>query len=469
MISGLLERYAISAPERAFVIDARGIVSARGAFEQLPGLVEILKEMGENRVYFYIADSARLVLAVVATEAAGLQCCVLNRQSQPSEIVAILERLGSSVLVTDAALSFPAKRVLLIDDLVRDAATRNIAKKSVDSPVNSGAVDYGKEPGTIVVLTTGTTGIPKAARYTWERLLGRIPSRDAVQGKTWLLAYPLNHFAGVQVLLAALRDRGTLVIPAARDFRTVIDTLIERRVDSVSGTPTFWRMLVGRVTDEEAKRLWIEQITLGGEASTAELLDRLRTRFPSATITQIYATTEAGSCFAVKDGLPGFPASFLDRPVGNVALKIIDGELYVRSAAGMIGYIDGNSPSVTQQDWTATGDLVERTSARVLFRGRKSEIINVGGVKVHPLKVEEIILRVPGVSAVRAYSAPNPITGQIVACDIELEEGADENAVRETAQHACLAALSRYEQPRRLRIVHRLERRNEKLVRSGSA
>src|ERR1700687_6209609 len=103
MISGLLKRYAISAPERAFVIDARGIVSARGAVDQLPGLVGILKEMGETRDYFYITDSVRLVLAVVAMEAAGLQCCVLNRQTQPSEIAAILERLGSSVLVTDTA------------------------------------------------------------------------------------------------------------------------------------------------------------------------------------------------------------------------------------------------------------------------------------------------------------------------------------------------------------------------------
>jgi len=104
-------------------------------------------------------------------------------------------------------------------------------------------------------------------------------------------------------------------------------------VDSVSGTPTFWRMLIGRITDEETQRLSIKQITLGGEASTADLLERLRSRFPSAAITQVYATTEAGTCFAVKDGMPGFPASFLDRPVGNVELRIIDGELYVRSAA----------------------------------------------------------------------------------------------------------------------------------------
>lgn len=454
MISALLERYATSLPGGAFIIDAQGTVTARGAGEQLSGLVQVLKEIGEDGICFYVQDSARLVQSILATEAAGLQCCVLNRQSPSSEIAAILERLGTAALVTDAQGTFPAKKIVQIDDLIHDAASRRGSVKSVHF-----------KPGTIVILTTGTTGIPKAAQYTWQRLLGRIPSRDAVQGKRWLLAYPLNHFAGVQVLLTALRDRSTLVIPEARDFRTIIDTLIKHRVDSVSGTPTFWRMLVGRVTDEQAERLEIEQITLGGEASTADLLERLRTRFPSAAITRVYATTEAGTCFAVKDAMPGFPVSFLDRPVGNVELKIIDGELYVRSSASMISYIDG-SPA---PEWIATGDLVERTDDRVIFRGRKSEIINVAGVKVHPLKVEEIILRVAGVSAVRVYSAANPITGHIVACDIELEEGADEDAVREMAQQACGAALSRYEQPRLLRIVERLERRNEKLVRRGSA
>jgi acyl-CoA synthetase (AMP-forming)/AMP-acid ligase II len=459
MISALLQNYTASAPERAFLIDAQGSVSAREAAQSLPGLVEALRELGELRACFYAKDSARLVLALIAAEAAGLESCVLNRLSPANEILPILERLGASAVITDDADSVPVKPPLSIHALFAKAATLTTTKP-VGSP---------RQSGTIVILTTGTTGPPKAARYTWERLLGKIPSRDAAQGKTWLLAYPLNHFAGIQVLLAALRDRCTLVIPEARDFHTVIDTMIRHKVDSVSATPTFWRMLTGRLTDDEVQQLHLTQITIGGEASTAELLERLKSRFPAAAITQVYATTEAGTCFAVKDILPGFPASFLDRPVGNVQLKIIDGELYIRSSAGMLSYIDGIAPPPAQGDWVATGDLVEKNADRIFFRGRKNEIINVGGVKVHPLKVEETVLRVPGISAVRVYGAPNPVTGQIVACDLELEDGADETTVLQTAQRTCLSALNRYEQPRRMTVVNRLERRNEKLVRRGSA
>ncbi len=456
MISALLDSFAAQNPRCPVLIDARTTISAHDASGLVAELAEQIKRRKQDRVYFYAANSAHLILGVIATEAAGLQCCILNRQSPREELVTLLDRLGAGLFVTDSNVAVPAAQGVLLDDLARAAQERPRLKSHSVSK---------EQPGTIVVLTTGTTGLPKAAQYTWDRLLGKIPAREGANGKQWLLAYPLNHFAGLQVLLAALRDQCTLVIPEASDFRTVIDSLIRHEVECVSGTPTFWRMLAARITDEDAQRLKLEQITLGGEASDEQLLKKLKSRFPSAAITQVYATTEAGTCFAVKDGRPGFPASYLHRRVGNVELKIVDGELFVRSSVSMIGYVAEADTMGEAENWRATGDLVEQSGDRIFFRGRKTEVINVGGVKVHPLKVEETVLRVPGVSAVRVYGAPSPITGQIVACDIEVEEGAIADTVREMTQSACAKSLTRYEQPRQLRIVDRLERRNEKLVR----
>jgi acyl-CoA synthetase (AMP-forming)/AMP-acid ligase II len=373
MISRLLDDYSKSAPERPFLIDGSGEITAADAFARVETLVQMLQAMRVQRLFFYCRDSADLVLANLASEAAGLQCCVINRQATSSEVDAILQRLGHGALITDCTSQLGQANVFPISHLARARPKPGVSSAPA------------AKPGTIVVLTTGTTGPPKAALYAWDRLLGRLPSRDGAHGKVWLLAYPLNHFAGLQVLLGALRDRSTLVIPQARDFGSILGALTRYHVTCVSATPTFWRMLVGRLNAEQAAQLRIEQITLGGEASTAELLTQLRSRFPSATITQIYATTEAGSCFAVKDGQPGFPASYLDRPVGNVELKIVGEELYVRSAVAMSGYLDNSSPSPLEGEWIKTGDLVEQSGDRVLFLGRKSEVINVGGVKVHPL------------------------------------------------------------------------------------
>jgi acyl-CoA synthetase (AMP-forming)/AMP-acid ligase II len=170
-----------------------------------------------------------------------------------------------------------------------------------------------------------------------------------------------------------------------------------------------------------------------------------------------------GSCFSVRDGKPGFPKEFLNRTVGNVDIKVEDDKLYVRASNSMEGYV-GHEEEI-KEGWFATGDLVEIGEERVFFRGRTSNSINVGGVKVYPLKVEEVILSVPGVQTARARGEPNPITGEVVAVDVEPSLGADKEDLKKRVKSECENKLNRYEQPRKIRVVNHIERKNEKITR----
>ncbi|HEY1302289.1 MAG TPA: class I adenylate-forming enzyme family protein [Vicinamibacterales bacterium] len=454
MIFETLRDYASHEPDRLCLRDASEALTAREVFDKAREIAPALAALPSDRIGFYAADSVRLILCLLASQSVGKNVCVLNRSFKPEEVAAILQRLGTGAVVADMPLTIPNVDVYDLGEISR-------LRPNHPSVESSGRA----REGAITILTTGTTGLPKAALHNWDRLMmGR--HKGSGDPHTWLLAYPLNHFAGIQVLLHVLHTRGTLVVAPSRDYGAIISAMCEHNVDSLSATPTFWRMIIGRMSAEQRRTLHLTQITIGGEASTAELLERLQSHFPHASVTQVYATTELGTCFSVKDGLPGFPAAYLERQVGNVQLTIADGELYARSPARMVTYVDGSPLPEEKDDWIATGDMVEKIGDRVLFRGRKTEIINVGGVKVHPLKVEETVLRVPGISAARVYGRPNPVTGQIVACDIELAADAAETVVRDAVQRACLRELNRYEQPRHLSFVPRLDRRNEKLVRA---
>jgi acyl-CoA synthetase (AMP-forming)/AMP-acid ligase II len=277
--------------------------------------------------------------------------------------------------------------------------------------------------------------------------------------------YPLNHFAGLQVLLHTIRNGLSLAIPKTRQFSDVPECLIRCEVDSVSATPTFWRVFAGQLNSAAASQTRLRQITLGGEPVTADILGRLRELFPQARVTQVFATTETGSCFAVSDGLPGFPAEFLDAPIGNVHLMISEGQLHVRTALGMAGYVDGSPPPAGERDWIATGDIVEVRGGRVHFLGRKGEVVNVGGVKVYPPTVEEQIRKVSGVRDARVYGKANPVTGQIVVADIELSGNVAPEVALAEIRRLCRSTLSRFEQPRELHVVSELGRSNEKLIR----
>ena len=101
---------------------------------------------------------------------------------------------------------------------------------------------------------------------------------------------------------------------------------------------------------------------------------------------------------------------------------------------------------------------------RIVFVGRTSEIINVGGVKVHPLPVEEIVGAIEGVELVHAYGRKNPVTGQIVAVDVVARAGVDTETLDEQIRDAC-EALVPAARPRRIRFVDEIEVQGSKIAR----
>ncbi|MFD8104512.1 class I adenylate-forming enzyme family protein [Nocardia fluminea] len=316
--------------------------------------------------------------------------------------------------------------------------------------------DRSPDPS-VTILTSGTTSDrPKATRHRWRNIIlsatqGRIPdeSPDAV----WLLAYNINQYAGLQVLVHAVTTGATLVVPRGISPVDALDAMLEHRVDHVSATPTFWRILLALMPGDSRGAPRLRQITIGGEAVSDVLLRQLREKFPTARISHIYATSEIGSSVSVSDGKAGLPTAILDRNADDlVQFRIVDGELQARSRIGMFGYHDS---TVGTGDWVATGDLVVVRDGRIQFVGRAGSAINVGGVKVHPLPVEEVISAVAGVDLVRVYGRPNPVTGKIVAADVVAAQEHDPASVRRAISIAC-AVLPQAQRPLVVRMVDSL-------------
>jgi acyl-coenzyme A synthetase/AMP-(fatty) acid ligase len=107
---------------------------------------------------------------------------------------------------------------------------------------------------------------------------------------------------------------------------------------------------------------------------------------------------------------------------------------------------------------------VVREGDRIRFVGRTSDRINVGGVKVHPLPVEEAVGAVAGVQVARAYGRPNPVTGQILALDVVPRPGVDTEVLEDEIRAAC-EALPPAGQPRLIRFVDDLAVSGGKIVR----
>jgi acyl-CoA synthetase (AMP-forming)/AMP-acid ligase II len=134
--------------------------------------------------------------------------------------------------------------------------------------------------------------------------------------------------------------------------------------------------------------------------------------------------------------------------------RVVDGILHVRAASAMLGYLNAPSP-FDAEGWLNTGDEVEfdETGEYMRIRGRRSEIINVGGEKVFPAEVESVLLQMPGVRDVAVTAQSNPLTGQMVAARFCLSADEPLAALRTRVREHCRGKLQPYKIPSKIEIA----------------
>jgi acyl-CoA synthetase (AMP-forming)/AMP-acid ligase II len=464
----LLEAAAGSEPERTAVLTSEGSATYGQLLEDARRVATALRRQGITRFAVVEPDAAWVLRILAGAALAGAEPCQYQPDTDATEFADHASMLDHKFVLSrrddfDGPFEVIGPETLVVED----ADTTLRAGEDTEQP--------------LMIRTTGTTGLPKAARHDW-RILGKtVAGVRPMPEQRWLLAYGPQQFAGVQVLLHVAASHATLVAPFPRQPKDGLNALVNEGVTCVSATPTFWRFLLAEARSRKVTLPPLEQITLGGEASPGDLLEEIQAVFPTAKVSQVYASTEFGSITSVRDGKPGIAVDSLwseANPTSNV--RVADGELWVRAGAGMLGYAGGSPAASSAADtdaadadggdsggWRRTGDLVEIVDDRVMFRGRKSEVINVGGVKVHPLPVEDRITALDSVALARVFGRPNKLTGAIVAAEIVPAggvEGADVEAIRVAIKEA-VSDLPRAWQPRSVTFVDAIETKGGKTIR----
>jgi acyl-coenzyme A synthetase/AMP-(fatty) acid ligase len=404
-----------------------------------------------GRVYYYGWLFERIAFWVAQLASKGIgpgEVVLLQGDFSPNAVALLL------ALIEKDCISIPLNRERLHerDDLAEiSLASWIVAIDGKDSvsisrrPEKRGHVLYDLlrtkgHPG-IVFFTSGSTGVSKVVVHDLALLLAKYRTkRHDLRTLAFLL---FDHIGGFDTLFYVLSNASALIIPESRTPESVCRAIQDYHVEVLPVSPSFLNLLLLSEVYRAYDLKSLKYITYGAEVMPSATLASCTEVFPEVKLLQKYGTTEIGTMHSrseqqgsvwVKIGGEGY------------AWRIVDGILQIKSHSAMLGYLNAPSP-FTEDGWFITGDAVERNGDSLKILGRKSDIINVGGQKVYPAEVEDVICEMDGVADATVYGEKNQLLGSIVCAKVKLTkpESVDQ-LVRRLNAH-CRSRLDKYKIP----------------------
>lgn len=409
-----------------------------------------LKDIHKHEIYswdFLISD-------IKATTQFNLYCASNDFYSIFKNIVVSM-LLGEKIVLLDADLT-PTERFQLTGFEYFDEFDKAIDQHQLPPFSNKDdLLSLLKNPISswqITLFTSGTTGVPKKVTHGFASVARFVKFSSKHQQSVWGFAYHPTHMAGLQVFLQALLNGSSIVRLFGLKQEEIWQEISKNGVTHLSATPTFYRLLLPCNQNFNT----VLRLTSGGEKFNERTFVQLSAVFPNAKITNVYASTEAGSLFASENEV-----FHISKDQASL-IKVVNDELMIHNSLMGIS-------AISNDEWYATGDLVsfesnESTQFRLV--SRKNEMINVGGYKVNPHEVEEAILGIDEIKSVRVYAKSNAVLGNVICCELVT----DDHSMTEAKIRSYLQTkLQEFKIPRMIRFVDSLSTtKSGKIKRSES-
>jgi len=457
-----LDRWALENPDGPAVRDTDGTDATltwgrwRAAAMRLAGAWRG-QDWPAGRIMLALENRPAFHVAFVATLLADRDVLPVSPKASPAELKELIERGGVAVLVGEPAVleslcdtpiaRWPAPDLSAgpIQPVPRACAEPPPRTDNADESAKADELHKARDPlahhtgnAALVLATSGTTGEAKLVRRP-------LPTLDAVARNCVetiglsdtdriLMSVPVHHSYGLEHGLLAPLWAGAAVDLARRfDMHHLAGCFTQTPISVLPAVPFVFESLPDALagvrvgTDPTALSLK-RAYSAGGPlpSGVVERWDALGIR-----LGQVYGSTEVGSVTFNDPDLAPFDPASVGRPMRDVKIEILDpdaagapgipgdaddnrspqpleteGEIAIRAPSMLAGYIHAPSP-LTSDGLFRTGDLGRLSEdGQLTVTGRVKLLIDVGGLKVNPLEVENVLNRHPAVREAVVVAAP---------------------------------------------------------------
>ena len=426
-----------------------------------------------DRVSLLLENSIQYIVSYYTVILCGAIIVPLNTAAKSADIANWINHSESSILVTNQKLfnslsenAIDSLSTIVIPDADINDASYWSRREEKEENIHELSEQIISDMPVTIMYTSGTTGKPKGVTLTHANFLHNfnkiIQYLHLTADDSILNILPFYYSYGNSVLHTHLMVGGTIVIE--NNFMYPVKSLekIEKlRITGFSGVPATYAILLNRTNLSEHDLSSLRYVTQAGGAMPPSNIQRFSEQVVGADFYVMYGQTEATarltylepSALSTKLGSVGKPLNGMTIEIRNEEGKVvengIEGELYVNGPNIMKGY--WNNKELTDQvlidGFLKTGDLGHKDAEEYIFlTGRRSDMIKVGGNRISPLEVEEVVNQLDGIEEVAATGVEDEILGQVVKISVVLKAGSDINELKIKAY--CKKNLALYKIPK---------------------
>jgi fatty-acyl-CoA synthase len=469
-------------PSLPAVVDERGTLTYRQVDDMSTALARGLKRLGIGAgsvVGLLCRDHRGLIIAMASCGKLGARLVLMNTGFAKPQFAQVCERECVKVVLHDSEFSG------LLDALPADLPrVLTWVDDGIDVPAGVHTIDdiiaaNPSEPlpapsklGGFVVLTSGTTGLPKGAPreklslYATAQAIDRVPYP---RKGTMVIVSPIFHTTGLGTYLVGAALGNNVITTRRFKPERTLQLIAENKADMLVAVPTMLHRLVELAPDVIAKydTSSLKVIAISGSALTPELSTRVQDTFGDV-LYNMYGSTEcAVATIATPDELRSAPGTAGRSPVTcEVVLfdehdQRIDGankrgRIFIRSGAPFQGYSDGRHKQIID-GYMSSGDMGHFNENGLLFvDGRDDDMIVSGGENIFPQEVENLLVQREDVSDAAVVGVDDSEFGKRLRAFIVSQPGAPQDT--EEIKLYVKNNLARHKVPRDVVFIDELPR-----------
>jgi len=417
-----------------------------------------------NKILVIIPNSSFFISVYLGILKSGNVCIPINPATEPFNLNYIREisEFSHAFIAGKIKSNYELPGIEIYDESILEKIR---AEEFIKDNFNT---DFDSSRMAEILFTSGSTGHPKGVMLSHKNLIANtksivqyleLTSDDIVE-----IVLPFHYCYGLSLLHTHIRAGGSVVLNNTFIFLgSVLNDLKKYKCTGFSGVPSHYQILLRK--SESFKTMDfpdLRYVTQAGGKLHDVFIKEFVEAFPRIKFFVMYGQTEATARLSylppelvlkklgsIGKGIPGVKLDIVDK--NNHSMK--EGEIGEVIAQGdnlMMGYLNDEEETkkTLRNGWLHTGDMAKKDKDGFFYLyARKKEIIKVGGKRVSPKEIEEVILSIPYVISCKIKGIEDDILGEAIKASIVLQNGTDHNFARDNILKYCRENLALFKIP----------------------